>query len=398
MDLASAEPSTLPPPFSRLFLRFLVLGLTAFGGPAMVTYIQKLAVNQEHWLDQPTFHKGVALCQTVPGATAMQTAAYVGLKARGIAGALVTFVAFGLPAVLLMLILSILYTGIVHTSSVTVFFTGLQAIVVAIVAAGTFTFGKQLITRYRHVIPVGIAAILFLVGIHPILIILLSGVIGVLSLRATTISNNENPIGTIRVPTSVVIGLGLIAIAGMGLIALFFINPILFSLAFTMARIDLFAFGGGQAALPLMLQDVVVVHGWMNSSTFLDGVALGQITPGPIVVTATFVGYLINGWTGALCATVGMFTPSFLIIVLTEPYYEQLLRSPWFSSAFQGIILSFVGLLLSTTVKFTLAIPWTWFLTLLTIGVLAGLLKGFRITWIVAIGLVLSVLYGIAFV
>jgi len=393
MDSALPESYNISPSISRIFLRFLALGITAFGGPAMVVYIQRMAVDQERWLDDATFRKGVALCQAVPGATAMQTAAYVGLKARGIFGAFVAFVGFGLPAVLLIAILSMLYVWINPVPSVSIFFTGLQAIVVAIIAAATIMFGRQLITHPLHIFLAGIAAGLFILGINPIIIILLSGLLGLIFLRTQLESGKNLPLKP-PPPTLNAIPLALVMVAITGFLVLLFVNPLLFSLASTMARIDLFAFGGGQAALPIMLHEVVVAHGWMDSTTFLNGVALGQITPGPIVVTATFVGYLVGGWSGAFCATLGIFTPSFLVIVLTEPYYDYLLRSPFFSSALQGIILSFVGLLFSTTIKFALAVPWTWFLVLLALGALVSLIKGIRITWVVVVGVALSIAYS----
>ncbi|MDD1672841.1 MAG: chromate efflux transporter [Methanomicrobiales archaeon] len=360
----------------------------------MVVYIQRMAVDQERWLDEVTFRKGVALCQTVPGATAIQAAAYVGLKVRGIFGAFVAFVGFGLPAVLLIAILSMLYTKVTVIQPVTIFFTGLQALVVAIVATATITFGRQLFTRFLDMILAGIAAVLFLAGVHPILIILLAGMLGVMLLKSQFIEGRSHLLAPPQPPTFSVTSLVLVVIAGTGFLVLLFLNPLLFNIASTMARIDLFAFGGGQAALPLMLHEVVVAHGWMDSMTFLNGVALGQITPGPIVVTATFVGYLVQGWSGAFCATVGIFTPSFLVIILAEPYYEYLLQSPLFSRALQGVILSFVGLLFSTTVRFALAVPWTWFLGLLAIGAAVALDRGIKIIWVVLIGVALSIAYS----
>jgi chromate transporter len=277
---------------------------------------------------------------------------------------------------------------------VTIFFTGLQALVVAIIATATITFGRQLFAHFLDVILAGIAAVLFLAGVHPILIILLAGLLGVMLLNSQSIDGRSPLLAHLQPPTFSVTPLALVVIAGIGFLILLFLNPLLFSIASTMAWIDLFAFGGGQAALPLMLHEVVVAHGWMNSTTFLNGVALGQITPGPIVVTATFVGYLVQGWSGAICATLGIFTPSFLVIVLTEPYYEYLLQSPLFSRAFQGVVLSFVGLLFSTTIRFALIIPWTWFLGLLAVGAAAALIRGIRITWVVLIGLALSIAYS----
>src|SRR5450759_2146551 len=125
--------STLPPSIRQLFTSFLRLGLTAFGGPSMIVYIRKMAVEKKHWLDAETFSDGVALCQTIPGATAMQTAAYVGLKTRGVIGASASFIGFGLPAFLLMMTFAALYTKTHNLLIVISAFSGLQAIIVAII-------------------------------------------------------------------------------------------------------------------------------------------------------------------------------------------------------------------------------------------------------------------------
>ena len=120
------------PSLSSLFLAFLRLGATAFGGPAMVAYIGKLAVDRRQWLDRQTFNRGVTLCQTIPGATAMQTAAYVGLKVRGVPGAVATYVGLGLPAFVLMMVLSASYLRFRELPTVVSAFAGLRVLVVAL--------------------------------------------------------------------------------------------------------------------------------------------------------------------------------------------------------------------------------------------------------------------------
>jgi len=158
-----------------------------------------------------------------------------------------------------------------------------------------------------------------------------------------------------------------------------------------MARIDLFAFGGGFAALPLMFHEVVDVHSWMDSTTFINGLALGQVTPGPIVITATFVGYLTYGFWGGVVATIAIFIPSFLFVVGTVPYYDRLQGSQLYKKMFQGILFSFVGLLLSVTLKLALAVPWSWFLGLLAAGAFLSLLLGAEILWVVIAGVAISI-------
>src|SRR5512136_124295 len=159
---------------ASVFLAFLRLGVTAFGGPAMVAYIRKMAVERKHWLEGEIFDDGVALCQAIPGATAMQVAAYTGLRIRGISGALAAFAGFGLPAFLLMMGLSALYVSTSALPPVKALFLALQAIVVALVAYATVSFGLTSLKRWIHVLLAGIAAVLFIAGMHPVIVIVLA--------------------------------------------------------------------------------------------------------------------------------------------------------------------------------------------------------------------------------
>ncbi len=176
------------------------------------------------------------------------------------------------------------------------------------------------------------------------------------------------------------------------LIGLYYTNTKLFSLAILMLKIDTFAFGGGFASIPLMLHEIVEVKGWMDSRTFMDGIALGQITPGPIVITATFVGFIISGITGAVVTTIAVFTPSFLILVTVTPFFDRLRNSVLFLKATKGILASFVGLLFFVTVKFALAVPWDVAKVLLGVVVLAALIKKVNILSVVLIGAIVSLL------
>ena len=139
---------------------------------------------------------------------------------------------------------------------------------------------------------------------------------------------------------------------------LFLFERKLFDLAAIMFRIDLFAFGGGFASVPLMFHEIVEMRSWMDAQTFLNGIALGQITPGPIVITATFVGYIVYGLLGAIVATVSVFLPSFMIIVGVVPYFDRLRNSIYFARAIRAILCSFVGLLLTVTFRFASNISW----------------------------------------
>jgi chromate transporter len=384
-----AEAPHDPPALGEIFLSFLRLGLTAFGGPAMVAYIGDLAVTRKKWLDGQTFKDGVALAQSIPGSTALQTAAYVGLQTKGVAGALLSYIGFGLPAFLLMLGFSALYVVSRSLPWVASIFSGLQVIVVAIVANATYTFGGTSLKHYVHVVLAAASALALGLGVSPFYVILGAALAGMLFLHEEP---EARPANGDRRHFSAIPVAGCLTLPALGLLFLYLVRPELFSLALLMLKVDLFAFGGGFASLPLMLHEVVHVRGWMDARTFMDGIALGQVTPGPIVITVAFVGYLTHQLLGAVVATVAMLTPSFILVILTTPFFNRLKGSPAFVKATQGILASFVGLLLYVTFKFALAVPWDLFRVLLVLASLAALLRKVDLIYLVPIGAALSLL------
>ena len=381
-------PGRVPP--TRLFLLFLRLGITAFGGPAMIAHIRELSVKRNRWLMEETFRDGVVLCQSMPGATAMQMAAYVGLRAGGLRGAITSFVGFGLPAFILMLVLAACYAGSSELPPVVSLFHGLQVVVVAIVANATFLFGRDIVKRPRDLFIAPVSAALFWFGVSPFAVIVGAAIAGIAFFKDSALppSSGQNGDKTGQVPKPIILFLGLV---GAGVAGLYFADRNLYHLATVMLRIDLFAFGGGFASLPLMFHEIVNVKGWLDGKTFMDGIALGQITPGPIVITATFVGYLVRGFVGSLVATIAIFTPSFVILVAATPFFDRLKDARYFSGATRGILASFVGLLFSMTIRFAVAVPWEPSKVLFGIALVIALARKMNILYIVLIGSALSI-------
>jgi chromate transporter len=381
------------PTLRQLFLAFLRLGLTAFGGPAMIAYIRELAVGREKWLAKESFQGGVALCQMIPGATAMQVAAYVGLRVRGMSGAVVSYVGFGLPAFLLMLLLSVLYTRMHNLPVVMAAFSGLQALIVAVVANATVSFGRTTLTGWRQGVIALVAALLFWVTVHPLLILLLASLLGIalITVQGKQAGGKQVPLQATS-PAVLRPLAALIVAAGVVLLLLAWFRPQLAGLALLMARIDLVAFGGGFASVPFMFHEIVEVRSWIDGATFLDGIALGQFTPGPIVITATFVGYLLCGLSGAVVATVSIFLPSLLLVIGVAPYFSRLRSFIWFNRAISGVLSSFVGLLATVTLRFALQVHWDGLHLLLGVAALAALLRKVDILWVVLTGTVVSVI------
>ncbi len=378
------------PSINNLFLSFLKLGATAFGGPAMVSYIRKMAVEQKKWLDEDSFKDGVALCQTVPGATAMQTAAYVGLRSRGIFGAVASFVGFGLPAFIIMMILSVVYSQTHSLSKVISAFNGLQIIVIAIVANATISFSKTSLKNLKDAIILIISIGMFAVGASPISVIFIAALSGYILYKNMPIQKKSVENEEILETSKTFIFL-LVIIVFLGLL-LFVFQRKYFDIAILMSKIDLMAFGGGFASVPLMYHEIVSVRGWIDNAVFLDGIALGQITPGPIVITATFIGYLVYGLIGGLITTIGVFLPSFLVVVGITPYFDRIRKLSFFDKAIKGILCSFVALLFTVTLKFAFNMHWDILRISLAIASFITLYLKVEIYWVVLIGVVFSLI------
>ena len=384
-------PESSPcPSAAAIFGSFLRLGITSFGGPAMIAHIKELSVKRHKWLTEETFKDGVVICQSVPGATAMQMAAYVGLRVRGVQGAVASYVGFGLPAFLLMLALAVFYSGSRNVPLVLSLFQGLQVMVVAIVANATFTFGRDIGKNPPNLALAAVAAALFWIGVSPFAVIVGAAIVGGLMFKDPAppppSGKKEGNAGVVPGPIVVYMILACAGVAG-----LYFSDRKLFRLAALMLRIDLFAFGGGFASLPLMFHEVVNAMGWLDGKTFMDGIALGQVTPGPIIITATFVGYLVRGFPGALVATAAIFTPSFVVLVVVTPFFDRLKNARHFSGATRGVLASFVGLLCYMTIRFAVAVPWETSRILFGIAVVIALARKINILYVVLVGSVLSV-------
>ncbi len=380
----------------KLFLAFLRLGCTAFGGPAMVKYIKDLACRKNGWVKKEDFDHGVALVQTIPGATAMQAAAYAGLKAGGGIGALAAYTGFSLPAFVFMTILSVVYLHAIDLRPVEACFLGFKVIVVAIVANATISFGRKMVRSWQDVLLVAAAAGYLVIKGSPVTAIIVCGLAGIFLYPG--IGGKEGAKGTkgfrelMSAESVRFAGLVTAAVAVM-LAVLFFLDPLLGKLCALMMKIDFFAYGGGYASLPLMLHEVVDKRHLLSAKVLMDGIALGQVTPGPIVITAAFVGYLLKGFLGAAACTWAIFTPSFLILLVAAPVFENFRNAPVFRRCMRGVLSSFVGLLLAVFISFVLAISWKVASVLLAIAAFLALNLKVDILWVVLAGGGLAIIF-----
>ena len=375
------------PSYFELFLSFFWIGLTGFGGLAMTAHIRRHIVDKRKWLDGNTFDSGLALCQVIPGAIVMQLAAYIGLKLKGVRGSVVSFIGFGVPAFLIMFILSVLYKESKNIAGVEMVLSGLRVVIVAIVANAAYIFGKRNFKNTYDWIIAIIAAGLFLIKLHPVLVLLIAASLGLLLTK-----KELEPTGKLAKARTFRFFLILLIVVTLLASILFFLNREYFTLATIMLRIDLFSFGGGLAAMPMMYHELVDLFGWFDKKTFMDGVILGQVTPGSIIIAATFFGYMHFGIVGSIIATVCVFTPSFMILMGIIPFFDKLRSYPQFNKVINGILCSFVGLLTVVTYHFTIDIHWNLISIIFTLIAFVLLVRKVDVIWVILGGVLMSML------
>lgn len=357
----------------------------------MVPYIRELAVVRNDWCNEQEFRVGVALIQTLPGATAMQTAAWTGLRARGLAGGVAAYLGFALPAFGMLLLLSALYAHYRDVALFTSAFAGLKAVVVAVVGNAAVNFSRRYCLTLRDKL-LALAAGLWLgFRLSPILAIVGGCLLALLlyrkqdSLPQFLYQHKTEDSRAYKLP--LILTGAVLVLGGLALLL-----PQTRELIWVMLKIDIFAFGGGYVSMPLLLHEVVESRHWMSEATFMDGIALGQITPGPIVMTATFVGYLTHGVTGACVATLAVFTPSFLVLCATAPFVDKVLHHPLAQRVLHGSLVVLVGLMAAMTGRFALAVAWQPAAVLLAVAAFAALRLGVDVLYVVLAGGVVAML------
>lgn len=367
----------------------------------MVKYIKDLSCRKNNWVKREDFDHGVALVQTIPGATAMQAAAYAGLKAGGGIGSLAAYTGFSLPAFIFMTILSMVYMHAINLKPVESCFLGFKVIVVAIVANATLSFGRKMVRSWQDALLVAAAAGYLVVKGSPVTAIIACGLAGIFLYPAKKTGEADGreqaakPKNMRELMSSESVRFaGIITAAVAGILTIIFIaDPLVGKLCALMMKIDFFAYGGGYASLPLMLHEVVDKRHLLTEKVLMDGIALGQITPGPIVITAAFVGYLLKGLFGAAACTWAIFTPSFLILLVSAPVFENFKDATLFRKCMRGVLSSFVGLLLAVFISFVLAISWKLASILIGIAAFSALYLKVDILWVVLAGGGLAIIF-----
>jgi chromate transporter len=324
----SEQATARPPGFASFVRYFLGLGTWGFGGPiATVGYMQRDLVERRNWMTRADFVDGVALGQTMPGPLAAQVAMWVGYLRRGTFGALAIAAAFIMPSFLLVLTVAAIYARYSGLPIVQSLFYGIAPVVIAIIAVAAWKLAKLTNKKDRRLW--GISVVLMLTtaisGAEIAYLFIAAGLLMLLwdappkrpRLRRNRSPGPETPPAATRALAAP----AALTAATPSLVALAASGGTLVALGLFFAKAGAFIFGSGLAIVPFLREGVVVQHHWLTSGQFLDAIAMGLITPGPVVITATFIGYLVGGMAGAVVATVAIFIPIYLGVVIPGRWF-----------------------------------------------------------------------------
>lgn len=352
-------------PLSSLFLTFLKIGSTAFGGfMALISVVQNEVVERRRWLKAEDMLDGVSLATILPGPVAVNVVAYVGYRLRGGLGALVSVVGVTFTAFVLMLVLSVAYFQWGSIPAVGRVFHGFIPAVAAIIVMAAWNMGRKAAKGWQQMALAALAAVLLLSvrGFWITLIIIAgSGVAGLLLFRPRPPKSDApaDPQPTTRKRAS------LLSVAPLMPVSMLasFLNldmAIAAKLLVTFGGMSVLLFGGGYVFIPLIQGVVVGTHHWLTAKEFVDGIAMSQIMPGPIVLSATFVGYKVAGFAGALAATIGIFGPPALIMVAASHVLVRIKKSAAIGAALAGIRPAVVGMIAAAAVTVGESAPHHW--------------------------------------
>jgi chromate transporter len=302
------ETPVRPGPIRELASYFLRLGTLGFGGPvALVGQMERELVTERGWLSKEQMREVIAVCQSLPGPLAIQVGIFIAYLRGGFWGAWAGGWAFILPNFLIVAALGALYVHFGGLPPVTAIFYGVSPAVIALILHSCYRLAKLGMEDYLQW---AIAAACFLVTVilqaEVALLFIAAGMIGLL--RYGTLLRGRPSATTL-----------LIAVPAAPIAT----SSILAKLLFFFLKAGALTFGSGLVIVPFLQQGVVQEHGWLGQREFLIAVAIGMISPGPVVITATFVGYLVAGFGGAVAATIGIFLPSFLLILIAAPILKR---------------------------------------------------------------------------
>jgi len=324
-------------PFIRYFLK---LGVIGFGGPvALVGFMNRDLVEDRGWVKEDTYQLGLALAQIMPGPLAAQLAIALGYFQHGILGATLTGLAFVLPSFLMVVIISMLYVVYGGLWWVQALFYGIGASVIAVIVIAAYKLARS--TNKRDLLQWSIFAALMVVTVLTetelawlfiaagLLVIVIRARPSWMRMHCWLLISWPSVLPILQTSTATAVP----ASAGLLQILLFFIKS------------SAFVFGSGLAIVPFLYKGVVQQFGWLNERQFLGAVAVAMITPGPVVITVAFIGYLVDGLPGATVAAIGVFLPVYLLTIIPAPWFKRQRENPQIKAFVQGATAAATGAL-----------------------------------------------------
>ena len=372
-----------------LFLSFLKIGATSWGGfMALISVVQKELIEKKEVIEEKVIFDGISIASVLPGPMAFNVVVYIGYYLRGIKGAIVSMLGILLPSFIFMLILSYIYIEYGELPALENFFKGVLPAVVAIIIAVALNMAKKNIKDYKQIVIciLVISALLLIKSVFITFIIIIgSALLGYILYRNTTIKNVEDN-KTSNNPKNIK-PLLYSTIGIVGFVVLVWVSPYFLpskaagivsvqkDLIGTLSTISVTLFGGGYVIIPIM-QDVIVSGlQWLSKKEFIDAIAMGQLTPGPIFISATFIGYKVGGIIGAITATLAIFIPPGLIMIIISEFFDQIKNSKFIKAAFKGLRPAIIGMILTAAFTIGTGVPFSWFSLGVFIVVLTASLK-----------------------
>jgi chromate transporter len=335
-------------PLPKFVGYFLWLGTVGFGGPiALAGHMQQDLVDKRGWISKEDYVEGLALAQLAPGPLAAQLAIYLGYIRAGVLGATAVGVAFVLPSFLMVLALSAAYVRYGGLPWMQGMFYGIGAAVIGIIARSAFKLTKLTLGKDRLLW--GIFAVLAIstawTSREIIWLFLLGGVVALL-VKAMPSRRQAASAASLLFPP--------------GAFAIFGQSSTLVQLFLYFAKAGMFVFGSGLAVVPFLYGGVVQGHHWLTDHQFVDAVAVAMITPGPVVITVAFIGYLVAGVAGATAAALGIFLPVYLVVVLLAPSYKRWAKNPQLNAFVRGVTAAATGAIAGAVVVLARRSVYDW--------------------------------------
>lgn len=364
----------------QVFTQFLKLGFIAFGGPAAHTALMEREIVQRRgWLSQQLFLDFMGSVNLIPGPNSTQMTMLTGYKLRGFWGMLASGLGFIVPAAIITGVLAWLYVRLGHLPHIEAFFFGLKPAVIAVIAGAILQLGRKAVKGLWLALLAAMVLAATLLGLNEITAILGAGALG---MAVFAIHKGFRGSGNLKniAPFVLLQTAGLAAPLTTGKLFLVFL------------KIGAVLFGSGYVLVAYLDGELVQKLGWLSREQLLDAIAIGQFTPGPILSAATFVGYVLQGWTGALVATIGIFLPSFVFIVILYPIIPRLRKSPYTAAFLDSVNVAAVAVMLSVSIVMTMDVAADWRAALIMAAALAVVFTFKKISsvWIILGGAALG--------